>query len=141
MNHYQNSNIIDQSSDQIDNGLPPTLSPEDDIFEQYEEYVLANPSEEPNQIAPPTSIPQPRGTRHVIQDECDEDNYTLARPSDDSNNTIKSVLQKDGRQLARCSMTKHTKMIFLICVLVVISVSGGIIAYIALGKQGNELIY
>ena len=39
------------------------------------------------------------------------------------------------------TMTKHKKIMIIIGVLIVISVAGGVIAYIALGKQGNELIY
>ena len=158
MSHNQDSNTIDQSSDQINNGLPETPSLEDDIFKEYEEgplesrtpsrtssipeeYVLANPSEESNQIAGPSSIPQPRRARQVIQDEYDENNYTLARPSDDSNDdTLRTVDHEDNQRLARCSMTKRTKLILFICIFVVISVTGGIIAYIALGKQGNKNI-
>ena len=91
MSHNQNANVIEQSSDQIENGLPATPSPEDDVFEHYdegslppsrassiqEEYVLADPSEMSNQVSVPTSIPQPIRIRQVIQDEYVEDNYTL----------------------------------------------------------------
>ena len=38
-------------------------------------------------------------------------------------------------------MTKHKKIMFFIGVIIVISVAGGVIAYIALGKEGNELMY
>ena len=91
MYHNQNSNIIDQSSDRIDNGLSATPSPENNIFEYYEtgsftptrtsiiqeEYGLDIPSEDSNQVSVPTSIPQPIRIRQVIQDEYVEDNYTL----------------------------------------------------------------
>ena len=162
MNHYQNWNIIDQSSDRIDNGLSATPSPEDNIVHYYEngsftpgrnssiqeEYFPAYPSEDSNQVSAPTSIPQPRQKRQVIQDEVDENNYTLARlPSDDCNNAVMTAQHKDGQQLTqtqvnkKCTMTKYKKIMFIIGVLIVISVVGGVIAYIALGKQGNELIY
>ena len=178
MNHYENSNIIDQSSDRIDNGLSATLSPEDKIFHYYEngsftpsrtfsiqeECVFPNPPEDFNQVSAPTSIPQPRQKRQLTQDEVDEDNYNLARPSgwtgymdictgyipdapDESNNAVRTAQHKDGQQLTqtqvnkKCTMTKHKKIMFIIGVLIVISVAGGVIAYIALGKQGNELIY
>ena len=36
-------------------------------------------------------------------------------------------------------MAKQKKMMLIIGVLIVISVAGGVISYIALGKQGNEL--
>ena len=145
----------------IDNGLSATLSPEDDIFEYYEtgsftptrtsiiqeEYVLANPSEDSNQVSAPTSIPQPIRIRQVIQDEYVEDNYTLARPSDDGNDAVRTVQHKDGQQFTQTQvnkkykMAKQKKMMLIIDVLIVISVAGGVISYIALGKQGNELIY
>ena len=172
MNHYENSNIIDQSSDRIDNGLSATPSPKDNIVHYYEndsftprrtssiqeEYFPAYPSEDSNQVSAPTSIPQPRQKRQLTQDEVDEDNYNLARPSgwseyihsdasDDSNNAVRTAQHKDGQQLTqtqvnkKCMMTKHKKIMFIIGVLIVISVAGGVIAYIALGKQGNELIY
>ena len=112
-----------------------------------EEYFPAYPSEDSNQVSAPTSIPQPRRTRQVIQDEYDEDNYTLARPSNDCNAAVRTAQHKDGQQLTqtqvnkKCAMTKHKKIMFIIGVLIVISVAGGVIAYIALGKEGNELMY
>ena len=139
MSHYQNNAFFEYYEE-------GSFSPSR-ISSIHEEYVLSNPSEDSNQVSAPTSIPQPRRTRQVIQDEYDEDNYTLARTSDDINDGARTAQHEDGQQLTqskvnkKCTMTKHKKIMFIIGVLIVISVAGGVIAYIALGKEGNELMY
>ena len=92
-----NANRTYPSVGENNNGTPKTPTGDEDFFEYYEmdsptpsryqsiteEYVLANPSEESNPIDSQNTIPQPRRAKQVIQDEYDENNYTLARASND----------------------------------------------------------
>ena len=144
-----NANRTYPSVEQNTNGTPKTPTGDENFFEYYEkdsptpsrsqsipeEYVLANPSEESNPIDSQNTIPQSRRARQVIQDEYDENNYTLARASNDGTVIVSPVKNNDDTPFGCCALSKNKKVVCFVAVLLVVVIVGGVIVYTVLGKS------
>ena len=131
-----NASRTDPSVEQSNNGTPKTPTRDENFFEYYEEdspipsrpqsiteeYVLANPSENP--IDSQDTILQPRRSRQVIQDEYDEDNYTLARDSNDGTVSVSPDNNNGDTPFGCCALSKNKKVVGFVAVLLVVSIIG-----------------
>ena len=112
-----------------------------------DEYVLSNPVEIKCKNDTQVGAQQPRQKKPVIQDEYDENHYCLARPSDDGTDTIRITRGDNEKNNTtnlgwneNCFVMKNKKIIWFLCILVVVFAAGGVIAYLTLGKKGNTII-
>ena len=142
-----NASRTDPSVGQTNNGTPDTPTRDENFFEYYEEdspipsrpqsiteeYVLANPSENP--IDSQDTILQPRRSRQVIQDEYDEDNYTLARDSNDGMVSVSPDKNNSDTPFGCCALSKNKKGVGFVAVLLVVSIIGGVVVLTTFGKS------
>ena len=109
------------------------------------EYVLPDPKLKNYGQDIPADMQQPRPKKTVIQDEYDEDHYTLARPTESYADTVHREKSLDGEKkdsnLAKRHDTRFhlTKKKIPMCVLsssIFLFVLGGVGMYFGLRKEG-----
>ena len=152
MSSNVNTNRCDSSPGQINDRTPETPTGDENFFEYYEkdspslsrpqsvteEYVLANPSEESNPIDTQDRDPLPKRTRPIIQDEYDEEHYTLARPSESENDAVIPEKSNSDKPMRYCTFTKNKKVIGFFAVLLIVSLIAGMVVYATLGKNAAK---
>ena len=110
------------------------------IGEEYAEYNLEDQIiDESTKNSPPV---QSKPQKKFVQDIYDEDNYTLARDSDDQTNVTSKESQKTNntkalRELEETITTKNKIIIGLAVGIFVLSVTLGVCMYLAVPKNGN----
>ena len=116
-------------------------------YSMTEEYVLANPVKETNRDDIPEEIQPSRRQKPVVQDEYDEDNYCLARPSEDGSNSTRTEQKEDEEKMhtnaskenqGRCYLTTIKTIICVLVILLVVSLVGGGAAYFTLSNKGKD---
>ena len=118
-------------------------------YSMTEEYVLPNFKQYENQSAHQAEINRPRPQKPIIQDEYDEDHYTLARPVEDSNyNSSYSVTanvnddeNKDSSpsngRYKICRLTKSKIIIIIASSIVAVGILSGVAIHFTSSKKGN----
>ena len=111
------------------------------IGEEYAEYDLEDQIiDESTDITPPVKS---KSHKKTVQDICDEDNYTLARNSDDQANATSNESQKTDdtkmelREMEK-TITAYKKIIIGLAIgILVLFVALGVCMYLAVTKNGN----
>ena len=144
-----NANRSDSSPGQTNDQTPETPTGDEDFFEYYEkdspshsrpqsipeEYVLANPSEESNPNDSHDRNPITRRAKPIIQDEYDEDHYTLAWPSKGENDAVIQAKNNNDKPSGYCTFTKNKKILGFFAVLLLVCVIIGVVFYATLGRN------
>ena len=96
------------------------------------EYVLPNSNQESYQHEVQAEVQHSRPMRPVIQDEYDEELYCLARSVEDGADTVRS----DENNIPKYSDIWLTKRNIIICVMVLLCITGGLALYFGLTWTG-----
>lgn len=118
-------------------------------YPMTEEYVLPNFKQNENQIALQAEFDRPRPKKPVIQDEYDEDHYTLARPVEDSNysgsysvtaNVDDDENKKSSPSAGRyknCRLTKTKIILIIASSILVVGILSGVAIHITSSMKGK----
>ena len=96
------------------------------------EYVLPNSNLESNQRETQAEVQRSRPFWPVIQDEYDENNYCLARSVEDGTATV----QSNESNKPKYSDIWFTKRNIIICLLILLFITGGLAIYFGLIRTG-----
>ena len=114
------------------------------------EYVLSKPTPKIQKDDFQVSTPVNRQKKQVVQDEYDEDHYTLARtenqvdvarsdleiiPTENLEKNSSDSSEKGDRSFL---LSKKTLIICFVSILVIISVGGGVAAYFLIKQKGTS---
>ena len=112
------------------------------------EYVLSESQPKIELENAPEEIFQPVRLKKVVQDVYDEDHYTLARPSSNSNLEAIKIPKSEDYKASNsnslegsngiCSISKKKKMIIVITIFLVLCIGGGVAAYLTLGNEKDN---
>ena len=118
-------------------------------YSMTEEYVLPNFKQNENQTTSQAEINRPRPKKPVIQDEYDEDHYTLARPVEDcsynssylvtanvNDDEIKCSSPSAGRYKI-CRLTKTKIILIVASSIFVVGILSGVAIHFTSGKKGK----
>ena len=115
-----------------------------------EEYVLTNFKQNENQSALQAEINRPRPKKPVIQDEYDEDHYTLARSVKDSSNdssySVTTSVDDDENKKSspsagrykNCRLTKTKIILIVASAIFVVGILSGVAIHFTSSKKGKS---